>query len=124
MANNGLTKSYLAEGTINPFRIVKPGANDYGVLQGAAATDFLVGVTTEVDASSGERVDVIHEGIADLKLGGTVTRGGPVTSDASGQGVAAAPGAGTNNRIIGFAVISGVSGDIIPVQLAPGVMQG
>ncbi len=126
MAKNGLTKTYVAEAAISAFRIVKPGAADYGVLQaaGAAATEFCFGVTTDVDAASGERVDVVHEGIADVKLGGTVVRGGPITSDATGQGVAAAPSAGTNNRIIGYALISGVSGDIIPVLLAPSTLQG
>lgn len=124
MAKNGLTKSYSAGGAISPNRIVKFGSNDYEVVQGAAAADALIGVTTEIDASSGERVDVIHAGIADVKLGGTVTRGGLVTSDASGQGVAAAPAAGTNNRVIGTALVSGVSGDVIPVLIAPGSFQG
>lgn len=126
MANNGLTKSYTAEGAISANRIVKVGAADWGALQAASAavTEFMIGVSTEVDSVSGERVDVVHEGIADLKLGGTVARGAPVTSDASGQGVAPAPAAGTNNRIIGFALVSGVNGDIIPVLLAPSVMQG
>lgn len=124
MANNGLTKSYTAEGAINPFRIVKVGAADYGVLQGAAVADKLIGISTEVDAASGERIDVVQEGIADLKLGGTVARGDLLTTDASGQGVTAAPAAGTNNRIVGVALISGVSGDIIPVQLSLGSFQG
>lgn len=125
-SNNGLTKSYLAEGAISANRIVKVGAADYGVLQAAAAavTEFLIGVSTEVDTVSGERIDVVHEGIAEVKLGGTVARGGPVTSDATGQGVAPAPAGGTNNRIIGFALISGVIGDVVPVLLAPGIMQG
>lgn len=124
MANNGLTKSYQAGATINPFRIVKFGAADYEVIQGAAAADALIGVTTEVDASTGERVDVIHSGIADVKLGGTVARGALVTSDANGQGVAAAPAAGTNNGVIGRALVSGVSGDVIPVLVVPGTFQG
>lgn len=124
MANNGLTKSYTAEGAISANSIVKVGANDYGILQGAAATDKLIGITTEIAASSGERTDVVLEGIADLKLGGTVARGDLVTSDASGQGVTAAPAAGSNNRIVGMAIISGVAGDIIPVKVAPGSFQG
>ena len=124
MANNGLTKSYTAEGAIAANRIVKVGANDYGVLQGAAATDKLIGVTTEIDAASGERVDVVLEGIADLKIGGAVARGDLVTSDATGQGVTAAPAAGANNRIIGVALISGANGDIIPVKIAPSSLQG
>lgn len=124
MANNGLTKAYTAEGTINPFRIVKVGAADYGVLQAAAATDKSIGITTEVDAAAGERCDVVHDGIADLKLGGTVARGDLLTSDANGQGVSAAPSAGTNNRVIGVALVSGVVGDVVPVLINPGSVQG
>lgn len=124
MANNGLTKSYTAEGAIGANLIVKPGAADYGALVAAAVSDKSIGISTEIAAASGERVDVIQEGIADLKLGGTVTRGDLLTSDASGQGVTAAPAAGTNNRIVGVALISGVSGDIIPVQIQQSMMQG
>lgn len=122
--NNGLTKSYNAGGAILANSIVKCGANDYDVLQAAAAADFLLGITTEIPAVSAERVDVVQEGIADLKINGVVTRGALITSDAGGLGVVAAPGAGTNNRIIGIALISGVAGDIIPVQLSPGSVQG
>lgn len=124
MANNGLTKSYTAEGAISANRIVKVGAADYGVLQAAAVSDKLLGISTEIDAASGERIDVVHEGIADLKLGGTVARGDFLTTDASGQGVTAAPAAGTNNQIVGKALISGASGDIIPVLVAPSMLQG
>ena len=124
MANNGLTKSYAAEGTIGANLIVKVGAADWGALVAAAVSDKLIGVSTEVAAVSGERLDVVHEGIADLKLGGTVARGDFLTTDASGQGVTAAPGAGTNNQIVGKALVSGVSGDIIPVLVAPSMMQG
>ena len=124
MANNGLTKSYNAGGAIVANSIVKAGANDWDVLQAAAATDKSVGITTEIAAASAERVDVVQEGIADLKLGGTVARGDLLTSDASGYGVTAAPAGGSNNRIIGVAMISGVSGDIIPVQIAQSMLQG
>lgn len=125
MANRGLVKTYSAEGAISPCRIVKPGAADYGVLQAAAVSDKLFGVTGPSFAiASGESVDIIHEGIVELQLGGTVTRGDQLTSDASGQGTTAAPAAGTNNRVIGIALVSGVSGDIIPVLLGPGSVQG
>ena len=59
-----------------------------------------------------------------MEFGGTVARGAPVTADASGKAVAAAPAAGSNVRIIGFAEVSAVAGDIAPVLIAPGVMQG
>lgn len=124
MANNGLTKSYTAEGAISANRFVKVGAADYGVLAAAAATDKIIGISTEIDASTGERTDVVHEGIADLKLGGTVARGDLLTSDASGQGVTAAPAAGSNNRVGAMALFSGVVGDIIPVKVLQGSLQG
>ena len=44
-----------------------------------------------------------------------MTRGGGVVSDASGKGVASA----STNRAIGYALASGVSGDVIPILLAP-----
>lgn len=124
MANQVLAKNYTAGGAIPAFRIVKMGANDGEVLQAAAATDFLVGVNGELAPASGERVDIQKVGIARIEFGGTVTRGGPVTSDASGKAVAAAPAAGSNVRIIGFAEVSAVSGDIGDVLIAPGLMQG
>lgn len=124
MANQVLAKNYTAGGAISAFRIVKMGSNDGEVVQAAAATDLLMGVTGELGPASGERVDIIKAGIARIEFGGNVTRGNPLTADASGKAVAAAPGAGTNNRIIGFAEVSGVSGDIADVFLAPGVMQG
>ncbi len=123
MSQPMLYRTYTAGGAIAAFRIVKPSA-DGAVVQAAAATDFLMGVTGPIAPASGERVDVIKSGIAPVEFGGTVTRGGPVTADANGKAVAAAPGAGTNARIIGFAEVSAVSGDIADVFLYPGFMQG
>jgi hypothetical protein len=117
-------KSFFSGGAIAANSIAKIGANDYDVLQAAAATDAFLGITTEVASIASERVDVIMGGIADLKINGVVTRGALLTSDASGLGVAAAPGAGTNNRVIGTAIISGVAGDVIPVLVSLGIMQG
>lgn len=124
MANVILNRAGTAEGAIAAYRIVKPGVADGGYLQAAAATDFLMGVCESVGPASGERLDVIKAGIADVEFGGTVTRGGPVTADANGKAVAAAPGAGANVRIIGFAEVSAVAGDIAPVWIEPGLMQG
>ena len=75
-------------------------------------------------ATLGQDMRVQLYGIAEVKLGGTVTRGGLITSDAGGDGVAAAPAAGTNSGVIGRSMASGVSGDIIPVMLAIGTHQG
>lgn len=124
MANQILARNYTAGAAITAFRIVKSGANDGEVIQAAAATDLLMGVCGELAPASGERVDIHKIGIVRIEFGGTVTRGNPVTADASGRAVAAAPAAGSNVRIIGFAEVSAVSGDIADVLLAPGLMQG
>jgi hypothetical protein len=124
MANPDLAKTYNAEANIPPYTIVKFGANDFGVTPGAASTDTLVGVSTNLNVLSGNRVDIYHEDIAYVKLGGTVTRGNFVTSDVNGNGVAAAPGAGINAGVVGIARQSGVVGDVIEVLLGPGRIQG
>ena len=124
MSNQTLTKNYTAEGAITANSIVKFGTTDDVVVLAAAATDASIGVVEGVAPSAGERCDVVMSGIAEIKLAGSVTRGGPITANASGLGVAAAPGAGSNNRIVGFTLASGVSGDIVPVLLAQGSLQG
>ncbi len=126
MSNPGLTKSYTAGGTINPYRIVKFGSADGEVVQAAAAADLSIGVAVFPGsaASAGERIDVAHDGIVDVEYGGTVTRGQKLTSDASGRAIAAVPSAGANAQIIGYAVVSAVSGDIADMMISPSVMQG
>ena len=124
MSRSLLEKEFVAEAAINPYRIVKFGASDDNVLQAAAATDALIGVVEGVSPATGERCAVVTHGIAEVKLGGTVVRGGFITSDASGQGVAAAPGAAVNNSVVGRALASGVAGDVINVLVAPGQIQG
>ena len=124
MAWNTSFRNYTAEAAIAAHRIVKPGATDGSVLQAAAATDALIGVTEGLAPEAGERVDTVKSGIADVEYGGAVTRGQLLTADADGKAVAAAPAAGANVRIIGVAEVSGVAGDIGQVLIAPGLMQG
>jgi hypothetical protein len=124
-----LIKPFKGSAAVNPYRIVKFTSDDLTVGQAAAATDSLIGVANSVgiDAAgvtAGATLDVIVSGIAEIEFGGIVARGGPVTADANGKGVAAAPGAGSNNRIIGFAMKTTASGDIAPVLLSPGSIQG
>jgi len=122
--NQGLTKNYNAGGAVTQRRFVKFGADDKTVVLAAAATDLIIGASTDIDTALGEPTDVQMDGIAILKAGGAITRGNEVTSDATGQAVAAAPGAGANNRIGGIALASAANGDLIPVLLSPGVKQG
>lgn len=111
MRTEGLAKTLVAGAAIAARRIVKFGASDTAVLQAAAATDFIIGVS-DLGAASGEYCDVIVDGIALVEYGGNVTRGALLTADSNGKAVTAAPAATATNRIIGVAMKSGVAGDI------------
>ena len=120
-----LNKKYKAGAAIARYRLVKFGADDETVIQGAAAGDDLIGAYDGAsDAALGDGVDVMHVGIADVEAGGTITRGALLTSDATGRAVAASPGAGTNNGVAGRALASAVVGDIIQMLVNPGSVQG
>lgn len=118
MANETLIKSYLAGAAIATNRIVKFDTSDGVVIQAAAAADLSIGVCGAVAPASGERVDIVQAGIAEVEFAGVVARGALVTADANGKGVAAA----STNRTIGMALVTTAAGDIAPVLLAPSVM--
>ncbi|PCJ57857.1 MAG: DUF2190 domain-containing protein [Rhodospirillaceae bacterium] len=124
MGTPTLTKNFIAEAAITKRRIVKFGTADGQVVQGAAVTDALFGVSADLDAAINERIDVHVAGIVEVEIGAAVTRGDLLTADANGKAVAAAPAAGVNNNIIGHAMVSAVDGDIADVLLAPGSTQG
>jgi hypothetical protein len=124
MNSKNFIRGMVAEAAVPAYRFVKPGATDGSAVLAVASTDFIVGASEGIDSAIGEMCDVIVVGVVEVQLGGPVTRGGPVTANATGQAVAAAPAAGVNARIGGFALLSGVSGDVVPVLLAPGVIQG
>lgn len=124
MSNANLVRNFKAEAAVAAFTIVKHGTADGQVVPGAAATDKLLGVSTDIAALINERCDVILSGIADVLYGGTVTRGDILTADASGRAVTAAPAAGANNRLIGVAMVSGVVGDVGQVDINQGSLQG
>jgi len=137
MANPGLTKNYLAGGAIAKHRIVKFDAADRKVVQAAAATDKLIGVSNDIAIADTERGDIIRTDLAVVEYGGNVARGDLLTSDANGKAVAvtrhthtentaaeytqnATTGAGSAVRTIGVAEISGVAGDLGEVLICPG----
>lgn len=116
MFNPGLIKARRSTTDAAPYTIAKYGAVDYEVALATAVTDKFAGVYTEVGAKTGRVYDVVMDGMPGVKLGGPVTAGAKLTTNASGQAVAAA----ATNNVVGTAVAAGVAGDIIPVQLALG----
>jgi hypothetical protein len=124
VSNPVLYKAFVASGAINPYRIVRLTSADL-VEQAAAVGNTLIGVNSDLAIVSGERVEVMLMGIAWVEAGAAIAVGLPVTTDSVGRAVAAAPAAGVNNRIIGFALEAAVAaGDQIRVLLSPGQVQG
>lgn len=122
--NPGLIKTFTAETAVAAYRVVKHGSGDTSVVQAAAVSDSLLGVSGQVPGEVGKRVDIVLSDTCEVEYGGTVTRGDWLTSDASGKAVAAAPAAGVNNNSIGRAMCSGVLGDIGSVMLMGTRIQG
>lgn len=120
MHNPLLTKNFTVGATaVVKRRIVKLSA-DYTVIPAAAATDLMIGVAAELDGAIGARVDVHLIGLADVEYGGNVTRGAFLTTDSVGRAVVANSG----ERIIGIAMLAGVSGDIGSALLLPAASTG
>lgn len=114
-----LKKTFKAGAAISARRIVKFGADDDHVIQGATSSDSLIGVMPRFAAAAAEdRADITIAGLKEVEIGGSVTRGDRITSDSVGRGVAATGG----NSYVGIAFASGVSGDIIPCLICPGTM--
>ena len=119
------SRSYTAGAPVPARRIVKFGSTDQTVVLAATATDLLIGISALGCTSAGDLLDVNKEGFAiKVEYGGAITRGQPLTSDSIGRAIVAFPAAGVNNRIIGFAEVSGVSGDIGECFISPGYIQG
>ena len=122
--STSLTKTFKAETAVGKRLIVKFGSTDDFAVLAAASADTMFGISSEIDAAAGEPCDVHLNGIADVIFGGAVTRGAKLTADASGRAIAAAPAAGVNAQIIGIAMCSAVLGDIGPVLIEQGALQG
>jgi len=124
MANPTFTKSYTAEETIAPYRIVASGAADGGIIQAKSVIALMFGVTGELGAEATDCIDVHQCGQPLVEYGGLISRGDPLTSDSVGRAIVATPAAGENNRIIGFASVSGIAGDIVEFNISIHTMQG
>lgn len=115
MRNDGLIKTFIAATAIARYSVVKLDSADKSVALATAKTDPLIGVLSNPrDMAQGSRVDVIFSGIAEVRAGGTVTKGQWVTVDTSGRVVAAS----TTEERIGRALEAANSADdIIAIEI-------
>lgn len=89
-------------------------SNDQSVVIAAASTDPIMGVLQN-KPKAGEAAVVRWGGSSKVLAGGTITRGDRVTSDGSGHAVTT-----TTNKdvVLGLALSSAVSGDVVEVALS------
>jgi hypothetical protein len=117
----------LAAAATTAYRIAAfaaPSSNS-SVQNATAATAALVGIFGPMAHDAADMADVQVEGEAEVELGGTVTAGAFLTSDAQGRAVALAPpGAGVTHFGIAKALEPGVIGDRIKVQITPMLLRG
>ncbi|CAN0654332.1 DUF2190 domain-containing protein [Nitratireductor aquimarinus] len=116
-----LIKSFRAALLVAGNRIVSAAA-DGEVNTASANTDPSIGISDAMGAEAGRMVDLTQVGWAELKLGGAVSAGDLLTSDADGRGVKAVPVAGTEVRVAAIAMADGELDEIIPVLVAPSVL--
>lgn len=109
-----LTKTGLATAAIaTQYLIVKFGADENHISQAAGATDALIGVIQHAATAAEQEVEVQLNGISNVKAGGVIALGAPVTADAAGKAVTAT----TGQNILGYACKAAAAGDIIPVLI-------
>lgn len=119
MTNKVRHESYVGQVAVAANLIVKHGTADGSCTLATAATDALIGAADGLDKAIGELVDVASGDFGDVRLGASVTRGAPLTANASSKAISTTT---TGNRIIGFAEQSGAADDVIRYRVAPGVL--
>lgn len=117
-----LIKSYRAAAVVAGYLIAKFAAPTTATTAtfATAGTDPLLGVVGSQGADINGMLDVTLAGPGEVRLGGTVAAGDPITAGAGGKGVKCAPAAGTRAAYVAIALAPGVVDDIIPVNVSPG----
>ncbi len=123
---NGVTLLMTADGAVAATDIVIVGAaNRDAKTAGADPTTGVIGVAVDTAADNASvRVVVSGPALITAAASGSVDRGDPITSAASGRAKAAAPAAGVNSNIVGRAIDSVADAATGLILVAPGMMQG
>lgn len=116
-----LIRAYEASAAIDVFKIVtfSDVSASSKVATASVNTNPVLGVSGSMATAIGDMVDVIQHGIGLVTLGGTVTAGAELTTNASGNAIAAVPTAAVFMSVVGKALQPGVSGDVIEVLVSP-----
>jgi Uncharacterized conserved protein (DUF2190) len=116
-----LIKSFRAAAAIAGNVIVSAQAVREAVTANGAAAPS-IGVSDGMGAKAGGMCDIVQVGWGEVRAGGNVAIGDPLTADAQGRAIKAVPTAGTNVRVVGIAQADAALGDIFPLLIAPSVI--
>ncbi len=97
------------------YLAVKPGADNEHAQVAAAATDKIIGISQNAPTTADDPLEIaLPGGGGRAKLGGSVSFGDYLTSDADGKLIATTT---ANDRVIAKAMSDGVLNDVIGVEV-------
>lgn len=116
-----MIRGFEASAAVAAFKIVRfsEAATTTRIAQASVNTDPVLGVSGNLPQTVADIVDVTMSGIGLVTLGGTVTAGAELTTDANGNAIVATPTAGVFMSVVGKALAPGVAGDVIEVLVSP-----
>ncbi len=118
MRNDTLIKTFHAPTPIDGYLLVTFGGADGEVAAATAATDALIGVTTQIGTQSHGACDVVMAGVTEVKAGAAISRGAVLTADANGRAITSSQ---ATDRVVGMALSAAAeAGDIISILVAQG----
>lgn len=120
----GFIKSRPTPQAVAAYALVAFTGTGSAVRLATGATDPLAGIADSMGSEAGGMVDVQLTEIADVRAGGTIAPGDPLTSDASGRAVKAVKQAGVTVSVIAIAQAPAVIGDVFPALIAPSQIVG
>lgn len=133
MAQRGQTIPGIANGAVVNRTMAKSSSastinNKQFTTCSGVGTDQPIGVF-EYDVITGLSCAVVVDGVCKIRAGAAIalsaTGRTPITNDALGRAILAAPGAGVNIGIVGYALEPAAAlGDEIDVLVAPTILQG
>lgn len=117
--------AFVADAAIGKYLVGKFGDADGDADLATAATDAVLGVSCDLDAAQGDRVEFCRLGSTPVIYGGEVDRGEWLVAGTGGKAVAMTlPVAGASVHVLGRAEVSGVANDIGSVYVMPFTVYG
>ena len=122
MSNPLLINSFSVAAATAGNRLIALTGVGKAAVRAGVVTQAIIGVSERMGADAGGLCDVVLAGTYDVKAAGNIAAGDPVTTDAEGMGIKAVPVAGSLVRYAGFALFDAVAGDLVPITIAPGII--